>query len=123
MMNYQERRNQVADVGITINGQKISWATVQKVRSMFRGDWDDTMDAFWKARNAKGVNGVVKYVMKGFLPDAKGVRYSMVTSKERENGQMESIRRWWNSLYQVKPKKTTMSIREIFAAIAAGTES
>jgi hypothetical protein len=93
-----------------------------KVRSMFGGDWDETMDAFWKARNANGYNGVVKYVMRGFIQNDKGIRYITLPSKERENGKMESIRAWWNSLYTRSPRTQVMSIKDIFSAIAAGDE-
>jgi hypothetical protein len=104
---------------VTINGQKISWAFIQKVRGLLKGDWDDTIDAFWKARNAKGQNGIVKYIMVGFVPDKAGKRYIMLPSNERENGQMQAIRDWWSSLYQRKPRASMMSVKDVFKLIAA----
>jgi hypothetical protein len=81
-------------------------------------DWDDTIDAFWKARNATGYNAIQKYVLKGLLADKNGRQYILIPSKERENGQMESIRTWWETLYE--RKSPTMSIKDIFGAIATG---
>lgn len=101
----------------TINGQQISWGMVRKVNKMLGGDWDSTIDAFWKARNARGYNGIIRYVMRGFVPDEKGIRYSMLPSNERENGQMEAIRDWWKSTYQTVTKEKSLGqiLREIAA--------
>lgn len=103
---------------IIINGQQIPWSFVGKVRMMFKGDWDDAIDCFWKARNATGYNGVQKYILKGFIPNNKGIRYSMQMSKEREEGKMDSLREWWNSLYARKGRSDMMSVRDVFKFLA-----
>jgi hypothetical protein len=47
--------------------------------------------------------------------------YNLQPSKEREEGRMEDVRKWWNTeVYQ--PKKKPMSMKEVFAAIAVGKE-
>ncbi len=101
----------MAKNSLTINGQEITWPFIMKVRNMFKGDWDNTLDAFWKARDAKGQNGIQKYIMCGFIPDKMGKRYMLMPSKERENGQMESIREWWHRLYERHPKTPMVSIK------------
>lgn len=108
----------MAGQGIKINGQEIPWSFVFQVRGRFKGDWDDTMDCFWKARNAQGVDGIRRYINAGWKPGKDGKRYNFMVSKERENGQMTAIRDWWDSLYQ--RKKPVMTMQQIFAGIAAG---
>lgn len=105
-------------VGIKIGSQIIPWSFVRMVNNAAKGDWDNTIDAFWKARNATGYNAIQKYITKGLIADGNGRRYILVPSKERENGQMESIRTWWEGLYE--RKSPTMSIKDIFGALAAG---
>jgi hypothetical protein len=88
----------MAQPSITINGQEIPWAFIMKVRRVFGGDWDRTIDAFWKARKAEGKNAVVKYISHGLKPDAKNNCYTMLPSKEREGGEktFAAVRKWWN---------------------------
>lgn len=116
----------MANVAIIINEQKITWASVQMVRRMCGGDWDQTIDAFWKARKATGRNGVMRYVLRGFVANDKGARYSLVPSKERENGQMENIREWWRDAVgreapkKGEPVKAREALREMLLEMARG---
>ena len=103
---------------VLLEGQQIPWSVIQMVRRACGGDWDQTMDAFWKARLCKGPNSIVKFVVKGLVKNEVGVRYSLVTSKERENGQMEAIRQWWNKAYTPKPKKDRVTKADIIAALS-----
>ncbi len=100
----------------TINGQEIPWAMVRRINKMCGGDWDQTMDAFWKARGAKGERGIIKYVLHGFVPNKDGVRYSLMPSKERDAGKMQMIRNWWRNTYQTKNKP--MSFGAVMRQIA-----
>ena len=101
---------------IIINAQKIPWSFIQFVRiKKMGGDWDQTINAFWLARNS---TDVIKYVQAGFSPDEKGNKYSLLPSKEMNEGKMEMIRKWWDSLYKPQPKKSMMSMREIFRELA-----
>lgn len=88
------------------------------------GDWDRTMDAFWKARHAAPPRGVMLYVSKGLKPDAKGNRYSLLPSKERNEGQIEMIRRWWNGIYTPKGNTSTMksALISVFKDLCKGVE-
>jgi hypothetical protein len=80
------------------------------------GDWDQTINAFWKARNHPTI---IKYIQLGFKPDKNGRIYSLLPSKEMNEGKMESIRQWWNSLYKPSTKtKSLMSMKEIFRELA-----
>lgn len=100
---------------VTISGQRIPWSFVQLVRKACGGDWDQTMDAFWKARGAKGPGSIVRYVLKGLKPDGKGNKYSLLPSKEHNDGKMQMIRVWWETeVYKPKPRGETVSIGEIF---------
>ncbi len=89
-------------IGLNINDQIIPWSFVFLVNKQCRGDWDTTMDCFWKARHIKDVNGVQRYIRAGLKQNQYGKRYILLNSKERENGQMESIREWFQSLYERK---------------------
>lgn len=89
---------------ILINGNKVTWAFIKLVYKRLHGDWDDTIDAFWKARNCTGANGIQRYIMSGFKRDENGRQWIAMPSKERENGKMEKIREWWLNLY--KPSRT-----------------
>lgn len=97
---------------LIIKDQEIPWSFVQRIRRICGGDWDQTLDIFWKARNATGNNGIIKYISKGLVDLAKGNRWLLMPSRERENGRMEVVRQWWSSLYQRKPKEGTTSCRE-----------
>ncbi|MBN1131197.1 MAG: hypothetical protein JXA71_19560 [Chitinispirillaceae bacterium] len=116
----------MANVAIIINEQKITWASVQMVRRMCGGDWDQTIDAFWKARKATGRNGVMRYVLRGLVPNDKGVLYSLLPSPERERGQMESIRQWWmDAVGREAPKKgepvrARVALKEMLMEMARG---
>jgi len=105
---------------VIISNQKIPWSYIQSVRRRFGGDWDQTIDAFFKARNATGINGIIKYIEKGFLL-INGKRYNFFPSKEHESGQMESIRQWWNtSIYTPKkgPEKLRASLKDALLDLA-----
>jgi hypothetical protein len=104
---------------VYIEGQCIKWSVVQKIRRACGGDWDQTMDAFWKARNAKGENGIVKYVVRGLVKDTKGNQYSLLPSKEVNAGQMELIRIWWETnVHKPKPKNDAIPLRDVFRMLA-----
>lgn len=96
---------------IEMSGQKISWSFIQKVRRLCGGDWDQTLDAFWKARSATGENGIMKYIMKGFVLNAAGVRYILLPSPEMNSGRMESIRSWWAGLLAPHQKASAEPVR------------
>jgi hypothetical protein len=102
---------------IEINGQQIPWSAIGRIRKLCGGDWDTTIDAFWKARGADGQNGVLRYVQRGFVPDKAGKRYSLMPSKERENGEMEKVREWWKGLYTPSTKRETMSMAQVMRNI------
>lgn len=103
---------------VTINNQKIAWSFIFMLRKKLGGSWDSTMDAFWQARNAEGENGITKYIIKGLQPDAQGRRYILYPSKEREAGNMQKVRDWWEGeVYQRKraPQSTGNILRDILA--------
>jgi hypothetical protein len=104
--------------GIIINGQKVSWSFIQFVRNKkLGGDWDQTINAFLVARKS---TDIIKYVQTGFKPDKDGKLYSLLPSKEMNDGKMESIRQWWEGLYKPSTKndKGMMSLKEIFSALS-----
>jgi hypothetical protein len=84
---------------LNINGQSIPWSFVYKIHTLCSKDWDATIDCFWKAKHCIGANGIQRYIMCGFKPDKFGNKFMLRLSKERENGQMESLRNWWMKLY------------------------
>jgi hypothetical protein len=84
---------------IIIGESSIPWSFVWQTHAECGSDWDTTIDAFWKARNCKGKNGVQRYILCGFRHVNK---YSLQASKEKESGKMESIREWWLQLYERK---------------------
>ena len=85
--------------GLSIGEHIVPWSFVWKVHGLCRKDWDDTIDAFWKARNATGKNGIQKYILCGFRPGADGKKYMHTRCKERRDGKMDNLRSWWNGLY------------------------
>ena len=86
--------------GIVINGNRVAWSFIKLIYRRLHCDWDDTIDAFWKARHCTGSNGIQRYIMSGFKPDkTTGKPWILNPSNERENGKMESIRQWWLKLY------------------------
>ena len=88
---------------IVINSQKIPWSFIQFVRiKKMKGDWDQTINAFWQARNHPTI---IKYIQMGFKPDKNGRIYSLLPSKEMNDGKMDMIRKWWDSLYKPAQKK------------------
>ncbi len=105
---------------IIINKQEIPWSFIQKVRRICGGDWDQTLDIFYKCRTVGGNAGIVRYISKGLFDYAQGKRWIMVPSQERENGQMEAIRRWWDSLYNRKPRTDVVSFKDALKEMAAG---
>jgi hypothetical protein len=114
----------MANIAIVINGQKIHWSAVQMVRANCGGDWDQTIDSFWKARHATGKSAILRYVLRGFVKNEKGIRYSLLPSKEREHGQMESIRQWWRDAVakeapkKGEPSKVKDALREMLLEMA-----
>lgn len=84
---------------IVIGGQRVTWAFIKSVYKRLGCSWDDTIDAFWKARGTTGSNGIYRYITAGFQPGKNGVPWITLPSRERENGQMASIYLWWEKLY------------------------
>jgi hypothetical protein len=104
--------------GIVINGQRVPWSFIQFVRNKkMGGDWNQTINAFWQARNAPNI---IKYVQMGFKPDKNGRIYSLLPSKEMNDGKMEMIRQWWEGLYKpsAKNERGMMSLKQIFRELA-----
>ncbi|MFA5751100.1 MAG: hypothetical protein WC898_02310 [Candidatus Paceibacterota bacterium] len=96
---------------ILINDQRVTWSMIKYVYKRLHCDWDNTIDAFWKARNATGSNGIYRYIMSGFTPGKKGPAWIHLPSRDREEGKMESIRQWWFKLYVPSSKnKATIAI-------------
>jgi len=89
---------------ITINGQLIPWSFVWRVHALCGKDWDRTIDCFHKAKHCTGVNGIQRYIMSGLRQDRRELRWMLWPSRERENGQMESLRDWWMGLYERRTK-------------------
>lgn len=87
--------------GLKINDQIIPWSFVYQVNKLCNGDWDDTIDCFWKARHAVGTSGIHKYIKAGFKL-RNGIAYMRLPSKERESGKMDSLRQWFDTLYDRK---------------------
>jgi hypothetical protein len=87
---------------LKITDNLIPWSFVFQVKKHCNGDWDAVMDVFWKARHAKGKNAVQRYIRAGLKPNQCGVKYALLPSKEREDGRMDSIRQWFDSLYKRK---------------------
>jgi hypothetical protein len=110
--------------GIVINNNEIPWSFVHSVWGRLGKDWDQTKDTFWKARNAKGGSGgIIRYIEAGFKENGNGaLPYNMIPSKDVNEGRIETIRKWWDTLYQPKKKKDMASMKEIFAAFAMGEE-
>jgi hypothetical protein len=109
---------------VTINGQRITWAFIQKIKLACGGDWDTTMDCFYKARNATGrPDAIVRYIACGFRRSTAGVRYMLQPSKEFERGEMgkQVIRAWWRDTVH-SPKHKPMSMADIFSAISKGNQ-
>jgi hypothetical protein len=103
---------------VIINGQPIPWSFIQRLRrEVFGGDWDRTIDAFWKAKHCTGENSIIRYINAGLKPDKEGKRYTLVASAERDQNGMKVIQKWWDtSVYKPKPReKSLQSIREVFA--------
>lgn len=97
---------------ITISDQRVAWSFIKYVYKRLGCDWDDTIDAFWKAREATGSNAIYRYVMAGFKPGKNRVPWNSTPSKEREAGRMGKIRRWWLNLYTPSAKKRdTLSVK------------
>ena len=92
---------------IVINGQAIPWAFIQRVRTQHcGGDWPRTIDVFYKARNATGTNGIVRYIQKGLVENDRGVRYSLIPSPEFEEPRRRTlIMQWWEGLYKTAPTR------------------
>jgi len=95
---------------IIINDQRVTWAFIKLVYKRLHCDWDDTADAFWKARRATGSNGIYRYIMSGFKPSPQGAPWICRPSVDRENGRMESIRQWWIGLYTPSNKTAARTI-------------
>jgi hypothetical protein len=111
---------------IIINEQRIYWSAIKQIYKRLGCNWDTTIDAFWKARHATGSNGIYRYTMSGFAPGKYGPAWIHLPSKERENGQMESIREWWIALYKPSEKRLkTIAIQkaDVACMLASLTES
>lgn len=126
----------MTDKGVTINGNLLPWSFVRRVWNKCGRDWEQTVDCFWKARNATGPAGIQKYIMAGFKSREGGVPYMLQPSKERQMpGGMKKLWSWWHGLYLRKrseseqPQKPSATIRdtdvksmkEIFAEVFGST--
>lgn len=90
----------MTDKGVTINGNLLPWSFVRRVWNKCGRDWEQTVDCFWKARNATGPAGIQKYISAGFKSRGGGVPYMLQPSKEREQpGGMKKLWDWWHGLY------------------------
>ena len=90
---------------VVVCGQEIAWSYIRRLRlTWFGGDWLRTIDAFWKARDARGPRGIIKYIEAGLLPDTDGNRYTLMPSAELERGEAgrQRLFAWWEQFY--KPK-------------------
>lgn len=97
---------------IVINDQQVTWPFIKFVYKRLGCSWDDTIDAFWKARKATGSNGIYRYVMAGFKKTSRGIAYNTIPSKEREEGKMEKIALWWRKLYAPSEKsRATIAVQ------------
>lgn len=85
---------------IEINGQLIPWSFVWRVHGLCGGEWDSTIDCFWKAKHCTGARGIQRYIMSGLKGKEYGDRWMLHPSRERGNGKMESLREWWKGLYE-----------------------
>ncbi len=85
---------------IIISDQRVTWAFIKLIYKRLRCDWDDTIDAFWKARHTTGSNAIQRYIMAGFKPGKNGRPWILQPSREREEGKMENLREWWIQLYR-----------------------
>jgi hypothetical protein len=102
---------------VTINNQQISWAFIQRVRKECGGCWDRTMDVFWKAKDAQGENGIIKYIVKGLAKDERGVKYALTPSKEVEEGRRQIVRDWWTREVHKPRGKEMASVKDVFRAL------
>jgi len=109
---------------ITLNGQLIPWSFVWRVHALCGKDWDRTIDCFHKAKHCTGVNGIQRYIMSGLRGKTYGDRWMLHPSRERENGQMESLRDWWMGLYERRTKSDaaddggqSVDVAEMIAAL------
>jgi hypothetical protein len=90
----------MTDTGVTLNGNLLPWSFVRRVWNKCGRDWEQTIDCFWKARNAAGPAGIQKYIMAGFKSRNGGVPYMLQPSKDRQTpGGMKKLWAWWNGLY------------------------
>ena len=99
---------------LTINNQPVPWSFIGKVKRQLNGDMDTVIDLFWKARNHPDV---IRYVAKAIVDG-----HWSHESRERENGQMETVREWWQRLYEPKNGPTPMKkeLKKVFEQLAKG---
>jgi hypothetical protein len=104
---------------IEINGRLIPWSFVWRVHSLCGGDWDSTIDCFWKARHCTGENGIQRYIMSGLKGKAYGDKWMLHPSRMRCDGLMGTLRDWWMGLYERRtgPGKDGVDIGEMIAAL------
>jgi len=107
---------------VDINGQLIPWSFVWRVRKLCGGDWDSTIDCFWKARRCTGANGIQRYIMSGLKQKDWRERWMLMPSKDRENGKMESLRDWWLGLYERRRAGDSENSVDVSEMIAQLTE-
>lgn len=100
---------------ITIADSSIPWSFIWLTFGKCGKDWDCTIDCFWKCRKSIGKNGVQRLILAGLRHPTK---YMLQPSKERENGQMESIRQWWLGLYERK-KDASKDCADMIAALSS----
>jgi hypothetical protein len=87
---------------VTINGQSVPWWFIQRIRAMMGGDWPQTINAFYLAKNS---TNIIKYVSKGMVPNEKGIKYSFMPCKEWEDGKWYIVQDWWDTIHKPTPGK------------------
>lgn len=107
---------------VTINKQRIPWSFIMMVRKALGGDYDRTVDLFWRARNCPPPGGVFGFVKACLKRDKDGM-LSIAPSPERENGKMAEVWRWWHGLKEKPRHKAPSSVADIFADLAKGAST
>lgn len=107
---------------IKIGTLDIPWTFVQLVRRKHDGDWDFTMETFYRARNCTTAKAMMMYVQAGFrkrkVTDKNKctIPYNYLPSTERENGLFDVIRTWWKQCYTPKEKTGPSTAKSIMRA-------
>ncbi len=107
---------------VTINKQQVPWSFIMMARQALGGDYERTVDLFWRARNCPPPGGVFGFVKACLKRDEHGM-LSVTPSQERENGKMDEVWRWWHGLKERRCHRTPSSMADIFQEIAKGAST